>query len=151
MTRKYLTYAIIPVMALTLIGVGTASAHGWYGLGGTTATPDQIAQRQQASFDAEAALLGVSVDTIKNAWAQGKSIVQVAQDNGITKAQLQQKMLDAKKATIALQLKALVDKGVITQAQADQRLKAMETMTQNMKNGKIKMGMGMKLGHFKFN
>ena len=137
MKRKLLVYAFIPaVLGLGVIGAGVASANGWFG-GFSSLTPDQIATRQQTMFQNEANLLGISVDDVKSGWAQGKSLVQIAQDHGITQDQLTQKLQDARLAQTKVQLQNLVDKGIITQAQADSRLQFM----QNNAGPKGRMGM----------
>lgn len=146
MKKKYVAYVILPVMGLALLGAGTASAHGWLG-GGigmmNNLTPDQIAQKQQTKFTTEASLLGISVDDLKNAWAQGKTLAQIAKDHGITQTQLKQKIADLKKQELSDYLKASVDQGVITQAQADQRLTFMQQHLTNAKSAKGLWGMGM--------
>ena len=101
MSKKYLAYIILPVLGLALIGVGAASAHGWFGGFGmiSNLTPDQItqlAQKQQTAFTNEANLLGLSIDDIKAAWAKGESLQQLAKDHNITAAQLKQKIATAK-------------------------------------------------------
>lgn len=134
MKKKLLSYAVLPVLGLAfLVGPGSASAmgHGWFG-GGSVNT-DTVATRMQTMFQNEANLLGINVDEVKNGWAQGKSIVQIAEEYGITKEQLQQKMQDARTQQLKAQMQALVDKGIITQAQADQRSRWMQTKTQNAK------------------
>lgn len=141
MNKKILYYAAGPVMALALLGATTVSAHGMYGFG--QQDPAAAAQRQQDMFTQEATLLGVSVDDVKNAWAKGESFQQLAQEKGITQDQLQQKMADVRKQQMADQLKALVDKGVITQAQADSRLQFM----QQQKMSKTGKGFGRGRGH----
>jgi hypothetical protein len=135
MKRKYLTYAILPVFGLALLaGPASASAMGWGWFGGFGKTdPDTIASRMQTVFQDQANLLGISVDEVKNCWAQGKSIWQCAQDHGITQDQLQQKIKDARLAQLKSQMQTLVDKGIITQKQADQRLQWMQNKTQNAK------------------
>ncbi len=141
--KKYLAYAVLPVMGLGLLGAGIASAHG-IGFGfGQNATPQEIASRQQTMFQNEANLLGISVDEVKSAWAQGKTIAQIAQDHGITQAQLQQKMQDTRLSAMKTRLQAMVEQGVITQAQADQRLQFMQSRWQNAQikiNGKFHGG-----------
>jgi hypothetical protein len=137
MKHRMLAYALIPVIGLGLLGAGVASAHGMFGGTMSSLTPDQIATRQQAMFQNEANLLGISVDAVKAAWAQGKTFAQMAQDNGITQAQLQQKMQDAWMQQLKTQLQALVDNGVITQAQSDARLQAVQSrMQQSTSAGK---------------
>jgi hypothetical protein len=142
--NKIIAFAVLPVLGLSLLGAATASAHG-FGFGGTmNATPDEITTRQTEMFTRQAELLGVSVDVVKQGWAEGKTPAEIASANGVTAAQLQEKMKAAHAAEMQTHLKALVDKGVITQAQADARVKAMETRTANgpMKMGGGRMGRG---------
>ena len=118
--------AVITGVALAAVSGSAVLAHGWgFGLG-SNATPEEIAQQQTERFQQEAALLGTSVDEVKNAWAQGQTLEELANAKGITDEQLQAKMQAARKTEMAARLKTLVEKGVITQAQADQRLKVME-------------------------
>lgn len=149
MKRKYISYLVLPVMAFALLGVGTASAHGWFGMG-SSATPEQMAQAQVSIFQQQANLLGVSVDEVKTAWAQGKSLQAQATEKGITQEQLKQKMQDARKQQIKTQLQALVTQGVITQAQADQRAAFIDQQIQNKQNGRIGRGMGHRMMGFGF-
>ena len=142
MKKKIFSYAVLPVMAFALLGVSQASAHGWFGMG-SSATPEQTAQRQNDMFQQQANLLGASVDEVKNAWAQGKTMQQLATEKGISAEQLQQKMQDAAKAKMKEHLQTLVSQGVITQAQADQRQTFME---QKMQNGKFGGKHGMMMG-----
>ena len=115
------------------MGASLASAHGIGGFGwfGTQLTPDEIVSRQQTAFQNEANLLGVSVDVVKSGWAQGKSLQQVATENGMTADQLQQKLKDVRLTQLKSQLQTLVNRGVITQAQADARLQFMQNRAQN--------------------
>lgn len=140
--KKYGGWIALPVAAIVLLSAGTVSAHGWFGFG-PSATPDEIAQRQSIMFQEQATLLGLSVDDVKNAWAKGQTLHELATEKGITQAQLQEKMKAASKTRMQAELKALVDKGVITQAQADQRLSVMQKQLESGKGrgGKM-MGMG---------
>ena len=94
MKKKYILYAIVPVIALGIVGAGVASAHGWFGGFGmmNNATLEEVATRQKNVFQREADLLGVSVDEVKAAWAEGKTMKDVADAHGITSEQIQQKM-----------------------------------------------------------
>ncbi len=110
----------IPVLGLGLLAGGQAiSAAGFLG---ANATPQEIATRQQTMFDKQAALLGIDVNKVKDAWATGKTLQELATENGITEAELQEKMAAERTADMEAQIQALVDQGVVTQAQADQRL-----------------------------
>lgn len=131
MKHKVLTYAFIPaVFGFGLLAVNIASAHGMFG-GFNTLAPDEIALRQQTMFQNEAQILGITVDEVKTAWAEGKTFAQIAQDKGITQEQLQTRLKDAQNAQMKTHLQTLVDKGIITQAQADQRLQVMQNRLQN--------------------
>lgn len=146
MKLRYTTaaYAILPVLGFGILGASPAAAHGLFGM--NTQTPEQIAERQSTFFDQEATVLGVSVDEVKNAWAQGKTMKQLATDKGITQDQIQARIKVAATAQLKTQLQALVSKGTITQAQADSRLQFMQNKINNSKAGKNGM-MGRGLHH----
>ena len=120
---------VISVFGFSMLGTNIASARGMGMFRGfSLPSPDEMATRQQATFQNEANLLGLSLDEVKNGWAQGKSFQQIAKDHNITDAQIQQKMKDTRTADQKAQFKALVDKGIITQTQADQRFQAMQNL-----------------------
>ena len=147
MKKKYLVYALAPMtLGLGLLSMQMASAHGLFG-GFNNLTPEQIATRQQDMFQQEANILGLSVDEVKTAWAEGKTMQELATAKGITSEQLQTKMQAARQAEMKTHLQALVDQGVITQAQADSRLKFMQ---ERIPNGQGKMGRGMHKGGMDF-
>lgn len=139
MKKKYYMYAMMPVLALAL-GASTASAHGmggmgFGGIGGKVPTAEEIIARQTNMFQEQATLLGISIDKVKAAWAEGKDLQTLATENGITKEQLAQKMQSAMQSRMKAELQTLVDKGVITQAQADSRLAFMQKrMTEGKKH-----------------
>lgn len=140
-------YVLAPMLGLGLLGgAGVALAHGFEGLGlGSKATPEEIATRQQELFQKEASLLGVSLDEVKAAWASGKSLETLATEKGISKETLRAKMEAERKASVTAELQMLVSKGVITQAQADARLKFLESLPKGRRGG----GMGMHKGMYK--
>ncbi len=148
MNKKLLALLAVPALGLSILGINAASAQG-LGIGGgpgilsASLNPDDFATRQNTMFQSQATLLGVSVDEVKNAWASGKSFQQLAQDKGISQTDLEKKLSDARTAQITTELKTLVDKGVITQAQADQRLTFLKNQTTTNPKSK-KMGRGMR-------
>ena len=130
MKKKLISYTILSVIALSILGVGTASAHGWFGFG--SATPEEIADRQESIFEKKADILGLSVDQVKDFWAQGKTFQEIAAESGITEEQLQERMKESKMVRIQEKIQTLVDQGVIDQTQADQRLKV---ITERIESG----------------
>ncbi|MFA6136398.1 MAG: hypothetical protein WC705_03545 [Candidatus Paceibacterota bacterium] len=131
--KKKLIYAIIPVVGAGFILAGVASAHGFF-MGEVSA--EEIASRQKTMFEHQANILGVGADVIKEGWAQGKTIFDIAKENGITEAQLQEKMKIQRQTQMTAHIQALVDQGVITQDQANKRLEFDKSNT-----GKKGMGM----------
>jgi hypothetical protein len=82
---------------------------------------------------------------VKQGWAEGKTIPEIAEANGISKDALQTKMKAAHTEALTTHLQTLVSKGIITQAQADARLKAMTSSDQKPGRGR---GHGMMRGWF---
>lgn len=117
-------FAIPALAAVALFGASAASAYG--GPGGHmffNADPSIMATRFEEQMTQHASLVGISVDDMKNGWAAGKSLVEIAKEKGIDQANLQTKMQNAKTEQMRQQLQNLVTQGKITQAQADARLK----------------------------
>jgi hypothetical protein len=140
MKKKYLAYIILPVLAFTL--ASAASAHGWFSRY-SSVTPEEIVARQTDMFQSKADLLGIDVDQVKSAWTEGKSLQEMAADNGISEEQLKIKMQEARLALMQDHMRILVDSGVITQAQADQRLEIMNSRMENGMGRGFHHGMGM--------
>lgn len=151
--KKYLAYAILPVLALVLIGATTAEAHGfreglggvigWFGLPANPLPAEQTAQIQQQMFESKAQILGISVDEVKAAWAQGKSPKEVIEEKGLNQKEIQARAREAVKQRMAEHLQILVQQGVITQAQAEARL---EFLQDRLESGMGHMGMKMGMG-----
>ncbi len=147
MKYKSVIYVALPVVALSLyLGFGGIAQAG-FGGGFRGATPEQIVTSHQAMFQQQADLLGMSVVDVKEAWAQGKTIPELIKEKGITAEQLQAKMKEVKLAQMKTQIQTLVDKGVITQSQADKRLQIMQKQIDSTKfNGKKGKGMMKMMG-----
>ncbi len=145
MKHKTLLYALFPILGMSLLTISPVAASGMFG-GLGTQNPDEIATHQQTLFQAEADILGVSVDDVKNAWADGKSLKQLADEKGISQDTLNTKLKEYQTNKLKTQLQALVSKGIITQAQADKRLTLLQSRL-----GKNNRGMGRQLFHgFRF-
>lgn len=152
-------YFVVPALALTLFaGAGIASAQG---ATGTSATGGKIMQRGEmrgpgghmdfgggfannpdqwlSRITSDAAILGISVDDMKAAWSQGKTLEDLATEKGITREQLAEKLKAAAETKQKDALQTLVTKGYITQAQADARLTAMKTRQAEMQAKRAEM------------
>lgn len=141
--KKYL-WATVPALALvglvtassvSAAGLGMMGARGGFGsMGGHSGmgmgigNPDNFVER----LTAEASMLGISVDEMKTYWSQGKGVKEIAAEKGITSEQLKTKMQTAAETKVRAELKTLVDKGIITQAQADARFTTMKAMKEKM-------------------
>lgn len=142
---------VISMAALAAVGVlgtvGIASAYGGLGWWGSQVTPEQAAQQQQSMFQQQADILDINVDEVKNAWAQGKTLQQLATEKGMTNQQLQDKFKQLHEQKMKDQLQSLVSQNVITQQQADDRLKFLQsqqaTRTHMGRGGHHMGGMGM--------
>lgn len=131
MTKKtLLKTALIPSIGLALLTVSSVSAMSFGHMNfNSNASPDEIATQQSTMFQNQASLLGLSVDDVKAAWASGKDLKTLAKEKGISLDTIKQKMQAQRLANQKTMLATLVTKGVITQAQADQRLAFMSTQT----------------------
>ena len=131
--NKYLLYSTLAALGLfSVLGTGIASAHGFGFWGGrSNLTPDEIATQQQSMFEHQAQILGINVDDVKSYWAEGKSMQEIIQEKGLDGNQIQARIKEHKTQQMKLQLQTLVERGVISQAQADRRLEIMDSRFDN--------------------
>lgn len=150
--KKNVFYSLM-VTSLFLTGTGIALAQGGFGMGlglGNSASLDDMALRHEEMFKNQAVVLGMSIEDYKAAWAEGKNFFEIAESKGFTKEQLFEKMKAQKQTQMKAMLQKLVEKGVITQAQADQRLANWEKAQTNGTNGqKTRAGFGKMHGMMK--
>ena len=119
-------YSSLSALALAMfLGAGVPEAKAFFG-GNSQMTIDERTSLQKDMFQKQADLLGLSVDEVKNAWAQGQSVWELAKAKGVNEETIKTKMQTMATDKIKAELKALVDKGIITQAQADTRLAFMQ-------------------------
>jgi hypothetical protein len=124
-------------------GLMFASAH----MGGMGSEMDNL--KLTAKFEQHAKILGVNVSEVKNAWAEGKSIFDLAKEKGISTSTLQAKMQESRLAEMTIKINSLVTAGTITQAQADKKIATMKTLEAKMNGvigGKEKGKKGMRGG-----
>jgi len=144
MKKKYL---IIPAFAvLALFGTGTAFAYGGPGKIMPNVDPATFATHWGEQMQQQADLLGITLDELKADWAAGKTFQEIVKEKGISQADLQAKMKAARLAQQTKMLQVLVDQGKITSAQAEARLKVVQSLSDNSDkkmNGKHQRGFGM--------
>ena len=91
------------------------------GSGGSQPSTDRHVDRRairQAVIESEADVLGIKPETLVADLKAGQKVSDLAKDKGMTKEQFETKLV----ASLKPRLEALVEKKVITQAQADRTL-----------------------------
>lgn len=135
--KKYYLF-IIPLLGfLTLGGIGIASAHGGWGMTGTVLDPQIFSQHWSEKISQQATVLDITIDEMKSYWSQGKTLWDIAKEKGISDANLQARLKAQHEEQLKKSLQVLVDKGLITQAQADARLKVIQDASFKFSSGKI--------------
>lgn len=156
--KKSIKYAVLPAVALALLGAGVVSAQGM-GEGGkmrggehrggfsvfNDVDSEEFANRQSERFAIQAELTGISVDEIKEAWADGKNMHELLTEKGIDVEKFREQMKSKAKEKMKEHVQSLVTKGVITQEQADTRIEFMKNHVPEVK-GKMKGRLDQKMG-----
>ena len=115
-----------PFAAVAVKTVGAANVAALLGMGAvsastanpsTSAHPDRRAVRA-AVIESEADILGITPQTLVKDLKAGQKVSDLARDRGITEEQFETRLV----ANLRPRLETLVDKKVITQAQADKLL-----------------------------
>ncbi len=138
--KKYLAYAILPILAVSVLSVGVVSASSWFG---GNASPEKIAEKHETMFENRAEILGITAEELKQAWTGGKSLCEIAEEQGLAQEELQERMIEAKKERLQSHMQVLIARGKISQEQANEKMENMQEMFENG-NGKIGIGGGFK-------
>ncbi len=148
--KKSIQYAVLPAVALALLGAGVVSAQGM-GEGGkmrgggheggflvfNDVDSEEFANRQSEMFATQAELTGLSISEIKDAWAEGKNLNELLTEKGIDVEKFREQMKAKAEEKMKEHIQSLVTKGVITQAQADKRIEFMKNHVPEVK-GKMR-------------
>lgn len=114
--------ALLSVGAVSAVGAASPTPNPTPKAGTThSSSTDRHADRRairRAEIEAEADVLGISPQTLVKDLKAGQKVSDLAKDKGMTKEQFAAKLA----ANLKPRLEALVDKKVITQAQADKVL-----------------------------
>lgn len=146
--KKYMGLSFVALIAVVLIGIGSASAQGIGGKGvfGRSHTPEEQGQ----VFAEKAEVLGITVDQFKEYWVDGKNIKDILSDMGIDEDEWRESMQEYRKTKMEEHLQELVATGIINQEQADKRVESMEERRNGLGFGgkahRGRMGGGMKNG-----
>lgn len=138
MKKKYL---ILSIITLALLGASGALACGWGWFGGFgNIDPEKVAEKQQVMFQNQSQILGIDIEEVKEAWAEGKTMKEIMEERNIGQEEVQARIKEMRLQEMRNYLQVLVDKGVITQNQADKRLEVMQNQFENGRGGKMGRG-----------
>ena len=129
--KKIVLYSLIVASVLGIVATGISSAHGWFG----NLSPEDLVAKFETMFQKKAEILGISVEDYKDGWAEGKTLKEIVEEQGITQEQFQERMIQEKEELMIEKLNTLVENRVITQEQADQKLSFMQEKFENMWSG----------------
>ena len=111
-----------PFAAVAVKAIGAAGVAALLSAGAVTASTTQPSAKHSdrhavraAIIESEADVLGITPETLVKDLRDGQKVSDLAKDRGITKEQFETRLL----ANLRPRLETLVDKKVITQAQAD--------------------------------
>ncbi len=113
-------FAAVAVKTVGAAGVAAVLSLGVVQAASPTPTPSTNHQSDRravarAVFEAEADVLGLAPQTLREDLRKGQKVSDLAKDKGMTKEQFETKLV----ANVKPRLAALIDHKVITQAQAD--------------------------------
>jgi hypothetical protein len=133
MSKKILISTILLVLILGFVITGPVEAKGfgWGGLGRIGLNLDNWVKRIETMFENWAKILGMSVEKVKNYWAEGKTPKEMMEAENISQEDVQKRMEEMRLEELKNQLQKLVEKGIITQEQANQRLEWMKKQSEN--------------------
>lgn len=130
MKKKLLIFSSLALGILGLAGVNLVSAQGWLGRQ-DNASSQEMVERQEIRTEQKAALLGISADELKAKLTASQTPCEIAEEAGIDKEALREKMQGARQERLYSRLQSLIENGKITQEQADERLRIMREQLAN--------------------
>lgn len=143
MSKRWLRWSVLAVMGLLVLGAALPAMAA-----GDSSPQAGLRQRAQSMIQALADLTGKDLSAIQAERQSGKSVVDIAVENGISEEKLTETITTANKS----RLQALLEEGKITQAQYDTCLTQMdqriqERMTSTSTGGGCRGGNGPGLGN----
>ena len=114
---KKIIFLLAPLLVILLFGFGVTQARNFGAL-----NAEDTAQKYTQMFQFQADALGIPVDEVKNAWAQGKTIQEIIDEKGINEDEIRSRLDNMSLQQTKDEMDALVNQGVITREQAEQRI-----------------------------
>ena len=114
--KKFLIVSLLAIGIFGFVGANVASA----------ITPEQTAEKQNFMFEHKAEVFGISVEQAKEYWAEKGSMWKMTAEMGIDKAEMRERIKENREARMQEHMQAMIDDGVMTQEQVDQRLQEIE-------------------------
>lgn len=113
-------------LATAFLTAGTAMAHGGFGRG-EGPNSEKREEFVQNRIGKLAEVLGVSVEDIEQYRDNKVKLEDILGENGLTKEEFREKMMDQRKSKMIVHLQELLDSGEITQEQFDERMAMFES------------------------
>lgn len=138
--KKYLALILLSVFILT--AYPALAFWGWerglkFGFDFEKAT-----EKIQLMFERWAKILGISVEKIKEYWAEGLNPKEIMEKEGIDKNKVKENIKELKTEQLREFLQRLVDKGIITREQMEKRLQIEQQRLENCPKCKFFPGIG---------
>lgn len=102
--------------------------------------PERGEERLKLIFENWAKILGISVEKVKDYWAQGMGLKEIMEKEKISEEKIKENIKNLRLQELREFLQKLVDKGVITKEQMEKRLEVEKQWMENCKNCKFYHG-----------
>jgi hypothetical protein len=119
--RKKILFLALILGLLVMAGANSALARGWF-WNESNLDPEELANKHQEIFLEKANLLGITPEEMKEYWAQGQGLREIASEIGLNSEDLWAKMQEKRENQMKERINVLVEKGIISQEQAEKRL-----------------------------
>lgn len=119
--KKKILFLVLIFGLLVMVGANSALARGWFS-NGSELNSEELVNKHQEMFLKKANLLGITPEAMKEYWSQGKDLREIANEMGLSLEDLEIKMKEKRESQMRERMSFLVEKGLITQEQAEKRL-----------------------------
>ncbi|MEN9881265.1 MAG: hypothetical protein RLZZ308_448 [Candidatus Parcubacteria bacterium] len=116
----YTTFSSL--LGASLFGAVSVSAINFPRFDVDTNFEERFSPRYTQLFQEQASMINATIDEVVTALVDGKDLLTLAKEKGMTEDQFDEKMKAKRDAQAKSNLDSLVSRGLITQAQADKRI-----------------------------